>query len=129
MKKLLALALLFGCLHSSAQKPKYTFQSNMQFGLLEGQRGSAFQLQTVNGLQFNTWFAGLGAGLDYYHTRSIPLFLNLRKSFFSGEKTPFIFLLNYFNGKSQIEEIIEMSALYRRSAFNNRVLIKDSLNR
>ena len=62
----------------------WTFHSINNVGLLEGQTGSAFQLQTVNGAQFKSWFTGAGVGLDFYKFRSIPLFLDLRKEFFSG---------------------------------------------
>ena len=92
MKNNLLLLFLFITVNVSAQKAKPVFQSTMQGGLLEGERGSAFQLQTINGIQYSTWFAGLGAGLDYYHTRSIPVFLNVRKEFFKKEKTPFVYV-------------------------------------
>ena len=91
MRLFFSITLFIFCLQATAQKNSYRFQSNMQFGLLEGEQGSAFQLQTINGVQHKTWFAGLGVGLDYYHTRSIPLFLNVRKEIFKGEKTPFVY--------------------------------------
>ena len=63
-----------------AQK-KNGFASNNYVGILEGDDGSAFQLQTINGYRFNGWFAGLGLGLDYYRLRSVPFFLSLKKDF------------------------------------------------
>ena len=65
---------------------KFIFHSQNFAGLLEGQAGSAFQLQTINGVQKNGWFSGIGTGLDYYRFRSIPLFLNISKFLFSGQK-------------------------------------------
>jgi len=62
----------------------FQFHSINNVGLLEGQAGSAFQLQTINGFQHKSWFAGIGVGLDYYRYRTIPLFVDLRKEF--GEK-------------------------------------------
>jgi hypothetical protein len=91
VKPLIVLLLAFACLQGTAQQSKPAFHSIMQGGLLEGQRGSAFQLQAINGYAYKTWFAGIGAGLDYYHTRSIPVFLNLRKAFFAGDKSPFLY--------------------------------------
>jgi len=87
--------LLLLCLHFafyvrgfSQQAPKmasWRFHSINQLGLLEGEVGSAFQIQTINGVQHGTWFGGIGVGLDYYRFRGIPLFLDLRKAFpFSG---------------------------------------------
>lgn len=92
MRSLLKIVLLFLCVQASAQKQGYRYQGSVQGGLLEGKGGSAFQLQTVNGLQYKTWAAGVGVGLDYYHTRSIPLFLSLRKNMGAGSKTPFVYL-------------------------------------
>jgi hypothetical protein len=48
-------------------------------------------MQTINGIKYKTWFAGLGASLDNYGYRSIPAFVDVRKTF--GNKTwqPFIY--------------------------------------
>ena len=92
MRRVFYFVILFTGLQASAQKAGLTFQTSVQGGLLEGERGSAFQLQTINGFKHKTWAAGVGVGLDYYHTRSIPLFLNLRKSFSDNSKTPFLYL-------------------------------------
>lgn len=92
MRTIFQLALLILCLQTAAQNKPFSFKSSVQAGLLEGEVGSAFQLQTVNGLQHKTWFAGVGAGLDYYHTRTIPLFLSVRKSFSNGVKSPFVYV-------------------------------------
>ena len=73
------------------QKSLWRFRSINQIGLLEGQAGSAFQLQTVNGMQYKSWFAGIGVGIDYYQFRGIPLFLDLRKSFGSVNRSFFIY--------------------------------------
>lgn len=71
----------------SAQQKKICslqFHSIINFGLLEGQTGSAFQIQTINGVQHNSWFMGIGLGLDYYRYRTIPLFMDVRKEFGSS---------------------------------------------
>ena len=52
--------------------------------MLEGQTGSAFQIQSVNGMQYKSWFAGIGVGLDFYRYRTIPLFIDFRKEFGSS---------------------------------------------
>lgn len=83
-----------------------SFQSNNQIGLLEGKTGSAFQLQTINGIRYKTWFAGVGAGLDYYHRRSIPLFVDIRKDILKNKKTPFLYAdggVNFSWGKEDGE--------------------------
>ena len=70
---------------------KWIFHSINQVGLLEGENASAFQIQTINGAQYKTWFAGIGIGLDYYRFRSVPLFLDLRKSFRSDGNGFFLY--------------------------------------
>src|SRR5664279_970813 len=81
---------------SAAQEGKtnmrWNFRSIINLGLLEGQAGSAFQLQTLNGVQSNSWFAGLGIGLDYYRYRTIPLFLEIRKEFGKQQNKPFVYM-------------------------------------
>ena len=67
------------------------FQSIANVGLLEGQTGSAFQLQTINGARYKSWFAGVGLGLDFYRFRTIPLFLDIRKEFGSGTNKFFLY--------------------------------------
>ncbi len=82
---LLLAALLFigGSLTAQKEpaKPRIQFSSQNYVGILEGETGTEFQLQTINGLRYKTWFAGLGAGLDYYYLRSIPLFASVNKFF------------------------------------------------
>ena len=60
---------------------RWQFHSVNNVGLLEGQTGSSFQLQTINGAQYRSWFAGIGLGLDFYRYRTIPLFLDVRREF------------------------------------------------
>jgi len=67
------------------------FQSVNQVGLLEGEAGSSFQLQSINGLRYKTWFAGLGAGIDYYSFRGIPVFVDVRKDWWKKINTPFVY--------------------------------------
>ena len=64
--------------------PTWRFHSVINIGLLEGQTGSAFQIQTVNGMQYRSWFAGIGVGLDFYRYRTIPFFIDFRKEFGSS---------------------------------------------
>lgn len=67
------------------------FQSIFQGGLLEGAAGPSWNLQTINGIYYKTWFAGIGVGLDYYTMRTIPLFMDVRKELFRKNRTPFLY--------------------------------------
>jgi hypothetical protein len=64
-----------------AQGKNIQFRSVNSLGLAEGQFGAGVQLQTINGIQKGSWFAGLGLGLDHYRLQGIPLFADLRKQF------------------------------------------------
>jgi hypothetical protein len=75
-------------------KGKVKFQSDLQMGVLVGQSGHNFQVQSVNGIRINTFSLGLGAGIDFYGSRSIPVFLDIKKDLFDKRETPFF----YFSG-------------------------------
>jgi len=93
---------LYGAAIAQDNKSKLRFRSVTAIGFLQGERGTAFTLQSVNGMEKDRWFAGLGLALDYYHTRSFPIFMQIRRSFFRG-KTPFI----YANGGVNIPWVHE----------------------
>ncbi|MDP4250981.1 MAG: hypothetical protein Q8918_12800 [Bacteroidota bacterium] len=92
------LSLIFFCFSLSiclAQKQKeddrFHFQSIDQVGLLNGEISNSWQLQTINGVQYKSWFGGIGAGLDYYRMRSIPVFADIRKIFGHSENKLFVY--------------------------------------
>lgn len=90
----LSLLLFFAGSVAAQQKkqaPLWRFHSINSIGLLEGEAGSAFQLQTINGVQYKNWFAGAGAGLDYYRFRGVPIFLDIRKIFPLATNTFFVY--------------------------------------
>ena len=81
MKLFFIAAFVFISITTTAQR-KISFSSQNYAGLLEGEHGSKFQLQTINGFKYKTWFAGFGTGIDWYYRRSIPAFVSLSKDFF-----------------------------------------------
>ncbi|MFT3683223.1 MAG: hypothetical protein QM791_23390 [Ferruginibacter sp.] len=74
-------------------KRNAVFVPLLQVGLLEGAYGkTAAQLQLVNGFQVQQWFAGIGAGIDYYgDKRSVPVFLGIRRFIPGGSKSFFVY--------------------------------------
>lgn len=91
-----ALALWTGV--APGQNP-IRFRSTETIGLSSGSAGNCFQLQTVNGVFQGPWFVGLGAGLDYYRFRSVPLFLSVTRDLAIG-KRDWLFL--YFDGGTNL---------------------------
>lgn len=83
--------LLHSTLNAQKEDRKISFRSINQVGVIAGSSDANLQLQTINGIQKKSWFAGVGIGLDYYYSRSVPLFLDIRKNIFSSRKTPFVY--------------------------------------
>lgn len=86
-----ALPLMLHAQNKKRDNCGCSFSSINQLGMLEGGTGTAFQFQTVNGLRYNKFFAGIGIGYDRYRLRSVPVFLDLRMDFFRRANTPFVY--------------------------------------
>jgi hypothetical protein len=67
------------------QRP-LTFRSTEWLGLSTGQAGGACILETVNGVAWGPWFTGLGASVDFYRFRSVPLFLSVTRDISLGRR-------------------------------------------
>lgn len=79
---MMVLALVFFSKYLSAQeKSKPAFHSLQQLGMINGNGAVSAMIQTVNGIEYNNWFAGAGIGLDFYRYRSAPLFLDVKRYF------------------------------------------------
>ena len=92
MRFLLISCVIFFTSFTAKGQQNIKFFSQNYMGMLEGESATSFQLQTINGFRYKTWFTGIGTGLDYYFQRSIPLFLSAG-NFLSASKVPL-----YFNG-------------------------------
>lgn len=112
------------------------FRSFNSLGLVEGQKKTSWQLQSVNGIQIKNWFVGAGAGLDYYFIRSIPVYLDLRANLFHKPSTPFLYLdagYHYLWAKDKEKEAFEVESSgglyydlgvgYQFPAFKNQRLV------
>ena len=58
------------------KKEKKFFSSQISTGVVEGEQGTSFHIEVLNGIRYKTWFGGIGTGLDYYYFRSIPVYLS-----------------------------------------------------
>jgi hypothetical protein len=68
-----------------------SFSSINQAGVLNGAKGAYYQLQTINGIRYKTWFAGLGAGAENYYHSGYVLFFDVRKFLLNKSQTPFVY--------------------------------------
>lgn len=96
--KYIVACLLLVSLQTSAQqkdstqaKKKFAYHSILLGGVLEGASNSSLQLQSINGVQYKTWFGGIGIGIDHYHIRTLPLFASIRKDILNKASSPFIY--------------------------------------
>lgn len=73
-----------------AQK-KPVFHSINQFGVTTGSSGESFSVQTINGIKYKQYSAGVGIGLDWYSTRTVPIFIDVRREFGQQAHKPFVY--------------------------------------
>jgi hypothetical protein len=92
-----------------------SFASILQGGILKGEQGSYGLLQTINGIRYKTWFAGIGAGLDFYTYKGIPVFLDVRRSLFNKLSSPFI----YADGGIYLDHLNNESSPFITQRFKN----------
>lgn len=98
IKKIILLTVTACTLHYAGVAQKKAlgkipgFSSALRAGLLNGQADKAgAEIQIISGINYKTWFTGLGGGIDYYdNLKSIPLFIDVRKDFKEKKNTPFI---------------------------------------
>ena len=87
----LAIGLLLIAGHVYGQSQKIRFASLTQLGLMAGDNDEVPSFQTVNGIRYKTYYAGAGAGLDYYFVKTVPVFFELRKDLFNKKETPYVY--------------------------------------
>jgi len=88
------LPVLTGLLFSAgllAQKSQVRYAGHINAGLPFGDNKTNVIIQTIHGARLNTWFAGIGGGLDAYFQQSLPLFLDIRKRILKSASTPFVY--------------------------------------
>jgi len=102
-KRLLLLLLIFTGSNfiTSAQEVKReqpakkgcscSLSSINQAGVLNGSKGAFFSIQSINGIKYKTWFAGVGVGYDTYFRSGIPVFIDVRKNLLNKSQTPFLY--------------------------------------
>lgn len=88
---LLVLGLAGWAQDSARAERGIRFRSFNAMGLVAGATDEEFLLQSVNGFRKDRLFAGIGVGIDYYHQRSVPVFLELRRFFSRQPSTAFLY--------------------------------------
>jgi len=63
---------------NAAEKKPSSFHSYNSVQLLNGNTTTTISLHSVNGMQWDKFFAGIGVGFDYYYHTTLPLFAEVR---------------------------------------------------
>lgn len=74
----MALTLLLITTGALAQA-QVNYRSYNTAGIVVGDSKSAYQVLTTHGVQYKTWYAGVGVGIDNYRTRTVPVIVSLLK--------------------------------------------------
>jgi len=136
--KLFLLCILTGCMvNLSAQETKQeqpakkgcscSFVPILQGGALMGEKGAYWQVQTVQGIRYKTWYAGIGAGVDWYGYMGFPVFVDVRKDIFKTANSPYFYVdggihLAHLNNESDRWNIYRYSnGFYSDIGFGFRV--------
>jgi hypothetical protein len=88
---------VYGINGFSQSQPLQTKKKNTRFHsynslvLLTGDQTVSGAFQTVNGIEWKSFFAGAGLGMDFYGISTTPIFLDLRKSFGKGKRQFFLY--------------------------------------
>ncbi len=90
-KCLMMLTVLLFSFAVLAQNRPLRYNGFINAGVLLGDNKTNLLIQTIHGARLNTWFAGIGGGLDAYFQQSLPLFLDVRKNILNTGSTPFIY--------------------------------------
>lgn len=91
MKYKLVALLLLSCALVNAQKKTIKYNNITNIGWLNGSSQNAFTLQTINGITIDKWQLGVGVGLDNYGTKSIPVFVDVRRTFGNKQWQPLVY--------------------------------------
>ena len=81
---LVCCSLLLSLQAQQATRPVFHSYNSIQ--LLNGSSVTSAALQSVNGWQYNRFFAGAGAGADFYYQSSIPVFAEIRYDITAGSR-------------------------------------------
>lgn len=94
MKNFLALLLFTFISIEAITQERIRFSLQNFAGLLTGENGSGVQFQTISGIRYKKWNAGIGTGIDGYYSFSSPVFLSLNRSIFKRGKNDFSLSIN-----------------------------------
>jgi hypothetical protein len=70
---LLLLTTVIGLSQQQADSSNWKYTATVSGGLIIGAQEPSYLVQTLHGIQKGPWMIALGAGIDYYIIRSVPI--------------------------------------------------------
>ncbi len=89
---------------SSAIQAQVKYSGNVEGGLVNGNFSTSSYVQTKHGIEYKHWVVGVGAGMDYYRYRTVPLYVELQRSFGKNSVRPFAVIAAGVNATWPTEE-------------------------
>lgn len=87
---ILLLLSCFSQAHSQVMREKGLYILP-QAGLLKGEGKYSGQGTVVGGMEYKGWGFGIGAGIDWYRVRTIPVVVDIRRSVTVGRQPFFVY--------------------------------------
>ncbi|GEO08957.1 hypothetical protein [Segetibacter aerophilus] len=125
MKVVIVFLLSFGMIlpaiaQDNLLDKKLRFSSINQVGLLVGANKESALVQSINGIKKDQWFAGFGAGIDFYIERGVPLFIDIRRDLTIGKNALFLYAdggvyvpwLNFIQKERKLNSKVSPGAYY-----------------
>ena len=85
---ILLLCIATGCFANAQKKIRYS--GSVDGGILKGSHPANGFVFTTHGIAYNQYTFSIGSGIDLYSFRSIPLFLDVKRSFSNKAVEPFV---------------------------------------
>lgn len=96
MKEILSITILFllpflGLQAQKTKQEKWRYSSLTQGGITVGSSTASYVMQTIQGVQKNGLFTGVGIGIDDYGMPGLPLVAHMQQSFTKNANKPFVY--------------------------------------
>jgi hypothetical protein len=76
---------------SLTKKKSWHYSGMLQGGFIAGNSGPDYLIQTIQGIEKNKWFVGIGAGIDNYLIPAFPVFAHGQYAFGKQNTKPFVY--------------------------------------
>ncbi len=127
MRKLISVIVILFSVHASEAQLRPLWRSELNAGIVVGEKGDYFHGTAVTGLKYRGWYSGVGAGLDMYRFKTVPLFIALNKQFTSNPSGFYAFAnggINFPSGEVQRPDWVDSKfrpSIYTATGLGYRV--------